>query len=104
MGAGAQEAAAQVANHSGMSPLSRQTPTLEGELLRKALHALAAGACRCVDCRRTPLIGECVHVYEDGRVVCDLCRPRRREEPARTEPVRSSEHGHAVRRAAGAAA
>jgi hypothetical protein len=29
--------------------------------------------------------------------VCELCRPRYREPPARTEPVRSPEHQRAVR-------
>lgn len=71
-------------------------PTLERELLRQALYSFSAGACRCADCGRTPLIGERVHVYEDGRVMCELCRPHRREEPIRCERVRG-EHGHAVR-------
>jgi hypothetical protein len=74
----------------------RTPPTLEGELLRQALYSFSAGACRCADCGRTPLIGERVHVYEDGRVMCELCRPHRREEPIRCERVRG-EHGHAVR-------
>jgi hypothetical protein len=37
-------------------------------------------------------------VYEDGRVVCELCRPRRREEPIRCERVHGLERGLAVRR------
>jgi hypothetical protein len=72
--------------------------SLERELRRAALHRLHAGECRCVDCRRTPLPGESIHVYEDGRVVCELCRPRRREEPIRCERVHGLERGLAVRR------
>jgi hypothetical protein len=78
-------------------------PSLERELLRKALFALGAGQSRCVDCHRTPLTGERVHVYEDGRLVCELCRPRRREEPIRCERVHGPERGHAVRPAIRAA-
>ncbi|MDX6660627.1 MAG: hypothetical protein QOJ55_1449, partial [Solirubrobacteraceae bacterium] len=46
--------------------------SLERELRRAALHRLDAGECRCLDCRRTPLPGENIHVYEDGRVLCEL--------------------------------
>jgi hypothetical protein len=71
--------------------------SLERELRRAALHRLDAGECRCLDCRRTPLPGENIHVYEDGRVLCELCRPRRREEPIRCERVHGLERGLAVR-------
>jgi hypothetical protein len=80
-----------------MPPTFGQAASLERELLRKALFALDAGECRCIDCRRTPLAGERVHVYDDGRVVCELCRPNRREEPIRCERVHGHERGHAVR-------
>jgi hypothetical protein len=70
---------------------------LERELRRAALVRLDAGECRCIDCRRTPLAGENVHVYEDGRVVCELCRPHRREQPIRCERVHGLERGLAVR-------
>jgi hypothetical protein len=54
----------------------------------------------CVHCGRTPLIGELLHVYEatgGDRHVCELCRPRHREAPARSEIVHSSEHRRAVK-------
>jgi hypothetical protein len=70
---------------------------LETELLRKGVMALSAGRHVCADCERTPLVGERVHHYESGRVCCELCRRRRREEPLRSELVRSAEHGHAVK-------
>lgn len=79
------------------------TPTkadLERFLLRRGVGDLAAGRSRCGSCRRTPLVGEEVFFYESGRMLCALCRPRRREAPVAVEPVRSPERGHAVRPAA----
>jgi len=55
---------------------------------------------RCVHCRRTPLTGEVVHVYAGAsgeRLVCELCRPLRREEPARSELMHAPEHERSVR-------
>jgi hypothetical protein len=49
-----------------------------------------------VHCHRTPLIGEVVHIYGQG-LVCELCRPLRREQPASSEIVRSPEHDRAVK-------
>jgi hypothetical protein len=68
-------------------------------LLQRGVGALEADRDRCVDCRRTPLIGEHLHLY-DGRkqgIVCELCRPLRREPPVASELVRHSEYGHSVR-------
>jgi hypothetical protein len=77
---------------------------LERSLLRRGVGALAADRHHCADCGRTPLVGEHMHLYEHDRaIVCELCRPLRREHPAATELVRHSEHGHAVRLAARAA-
>lgn len=70
---------------------------LERELLRRSVGALAAGQARCEDCGRTPLIGETLHLYGADAAVCELCRPLRREAPQRSERVRHSEYGHAVR-------
>jgi hypothetical protein len=73
---------------------------LERELLRKSVGALAAGRASCDDCGRTPLVGERVHVFGDGALMCDLCRPRRDDLPERSESVHHSERGHTVRRRA----
>ena len=74
-------------------------------LLRRGVGALEADRHRCADCGRTPLTGEHVHLY--GRapqgIVCELCRPLRREAPVASEIVRHSEHGHTVRLTARAA-
>jgi hypothetical protein len=71
----------------------------ERVLLRRGLGVLEADRHTCADCGRTPLAGEQVHVYagREQRVVCELCRPRRRDAPVASELVRHCEHGHAVR-------
>lgn len=50
----------------------------------------------CAHCHRTPLVGELVHHY-DGRLVCDLCRPRLRSEPEFSELMHPPEGERAVR-------
>jgi hypothetical protein len=70
---------------------------LERELLRKGVVALTEGRHLCSDCGRTPLVGEQLHVYARGAVVCTLCRARRRTAPERSLTVHHSERGHAVR-------
>jgi hypothetical protein len=70
---------------------------LERALLRKSVGGLSRATARCADCGRTPLIGETLHRYAGGAVVCELCRPLRRGEPDASEPVRNSEAGLAVR-------
>jgi len=72
-------------------------PDLERELLRRGVGALVAHRDACHVCRRTPLVGELVHVYPGEKLVCVLCRPGEGEEPLRSEIVRSSVFGHAVR-------
>lgn len=82
-----------------------QLDGLERVLLRRGVGALEADRSRCVECGRTPLTGEQVHLYEGrrGGVVCELCRPLRDQAPAATELVRHCEHGHTVRLTARAA-
>jgi hypothetical protein len=80
-----------------MRVLTSSTRDLERWLLRRGVGALVAGRPRCGSCRRTPLVGEHVHLYEGGRLLCDLCRSQRREAPASSRRVRSAEFGQAVR-------
>jgi hypothetical protein len=78
---------------------------LERYLLRRGVDELEADRHRCINCGRTPLTGEKVHLY-GGRqrgIVCELCRPLRGEPPVASELVRHCEHGHAVRLTARAA-
>jgi hypothetical protein len=79
-------------------------PDLERELLRKGVGAREAGRHHCADCGRTPLVGERVHLYEHGAVVCALCRPARRTAPQSSRTVAHSERGQTVRRRVRAAA
>ena len=76
---------------------ARPTPDLERRLLALGIEELAAEWVRCGDCGRTPLIGEDVHLYEGGSIVCELCRQLRFEPPVSTERVRHAEHGLTVR-------
>jgi len=70
---------------------------LERALLRRSVGALYDGRDDCVDCGRTPLVGETLYRYASGAAVCELCRPLRRGEPVGSQLVRHSEHGNAVR-------
>ena len=69
---------------------------LERALLRKGVDSRDARSPRCAECGRQPLIGEKVHRYERD-AVCELCRPRRRAAPERSQTVRHAEHGQTVR-------
>jgi hypothetical protein len=78
---------------------------LEHHFVRKSVDALSDHReGDCGNCGRTPLTGEHVHRYEDGQLLCELCRPLRRVEDAREEVVRHPEYGHTVRLIARAAA
>jgi hypothetical protein len=77
-------------------PLHRsrlRVPT-EISLLGKGRGESADGTCS--HCRRTPLVGEHVHLY-GSLVVCQLCRHLRREPPGATVVVHSSEHHRTVK-------
>jgi len=76
-------------------------------LLRKSVGSMVSARSRCSGCHRTPLVGERVYLYAAAageRLVCELCRPLRREPPARSELVHSPEHDRCVRLRAGRAA
>jgi len=75
-------------------------PALEQALMRRSVGESEAHRHRCVHCHRTPLTGEVVHVYATAggeRLVCELCRPLRREAPVRSELMHAPEHERAVR-------
>jgi hypothetical protein len=88
-----------------MASVPARAEEFERLLLRHSLGALEEDRNRCADCGRSPLIGEQVHLYDgrSGGLVCELCRPLRREVPAASQIVRHSEHGNAVRLTARAA-
>jgi hypothetical protein len=70
---------------------------IERQLFRLSVESLSEERARCADCGRTPLIGENVHIYERGRIVCELCRQLRRAAPVSTERVRHADSGQTVR-------
>jgi hypothetical protein len=72
-------------------------PDLERELLRKSVGAQAADRASCDDCGRTPLVGERVHRFRGGALIC---RSRRDDLPERSYVVHHSERGLTVRRRA----
>jgi hypothetical protein len=77
---------------------------LERFLLRRGVGSLTADRHRCVDCHRTPLVGERIHVHErQAGIVCELCSRARHDAPLDSEVVRHSELGHTVRLTARAA-
>ena len=76
-------------------------PRLDTALLRRSMDDAMAARHRCAHCGRTPLTGEFVHVYrgagDEERIVCELCRPLRREPPAGTRLMHSPAHERSVR-------
>jgi hypothetical protein len=75
----------------------REFPGLESHLLRRGVGTLEEGREHCEHCHRTPLVGEHVYIYDSGRMLCELCRALRREEPVSSRLVHGPAFGHAVR-------
>ena len=81
-------------------------PQLEKALLKRSMGEHETRRHRCVHCHRTPLTGERIYVYETAageRLVCELCRPLRREPPVRSQLMHAPEHERSVRVAGRAA-
>ena len=84
-----------------MPQLSVLKPVGPPELsfVRSSVRALAGAREGCEGCHRTPLVGETVYFFGEGeRMVCELCKPLRHDEPARSQVVHSSEHELTVKR------
>jgi hypothetical protein len=79
----------------------RRARRLQAAILRRSVDDSVAARHRCAHCRRTPLTGEVVHVYlaagGEERLVCDLCRSKRREPPADMRLMYSPSHDRSVR-------
>ncbi|MGI8428413.1 MAG: hypothetical protein ACR2OB_03705 [Solirubrobacteraceae bacterium] len=80
-----------------MSHPARHMPALELAMMRRSVEQLAAGSERCGECRRTPLIGERVYVYEKGPILCELCRALGEERPLASRTVHGPEFGLTMR-------
>ena len=76
---------------------------LERALVRNSVLRLEAGRDRCRSCHRSPLVGERMFVYANGRAVCELCRTVRPDESAEVHLVRATSAGHTVLRVTRAA-
>ncbi len=78
-------------------PATIEPEQFERHLLRRSVGILADARTTCADCGRTPLVGEQLHLFAADVLVCELCRPLRREQPISTVNVRHSEYGQTVR-------
>jgi hypothetical protein len=79
------------------TPVHDDMPDLELALLRRGMVERAEGSDRCDRCRRTPLIGEHVYLYERGVMLCELCRALHRKTPTRSLLVHGPAFGHTIR-------
>ena len=70
---------------------------LELALLRRSLGDIADKVEHCHGCHRAMLIGERVYEYENGAVLCALCRQRERDSPANSHTVHGPAFGHSIR-------
>jgi hypothetical protein len=76
---------------------------MESILIRNSLGSIRHDEPRCSHCRRTPLVGELIHMLDSGKTVCSLCvgeLPERDGLPISCERVRSNDRPLAVVRAA----
>ena len=72
---------------------------LAAMILRTSLGALGHHRSACSECRRTPLAGELLHVFESGDTLCSLCLaglPEQERLPLRSERVHAGERRLAV--------
>jgi hypothetical protein len=79
--------------------VGRVARELASIILRQSVGASRADERRCASCRRTPLVGELMHVLASERTVCSLCLgrvPEDEREPVRSERVHASERRLAV--------
>jgi hypothetical protein len=77
--------------------MRRPIEDLSRWLLHRSVARLTADREVCSVCRRTPLVGERIHLYSNGAQACSLCRDTKREQPERSLLVHHSEWGHAVK-------
>jgi hypothetical protein len=80
-----------------MTILDRLAPARDRDHLRRGVGAHDDDGRRCADCRRTPLVGERIYLYEGGRLACELCQPLHKRKPVGSELVRGPAYGQVVR-------
>lgn len=84
-------------NLPAMRVAADDAANLELALLRRGVVKRAADLERCGRCRRTPLIGERVYVYEPDTVRCELCRTAEARPPSGSHVIHGPEFGHSMR-------
>jgi len=77
--------------------IARDMAELELALLRRGVDQRVAGIECCSRCRRTPLIGERVYVYDQGPVICELCRSLDADGPRSSRLVHGPAFGHTIK-------
>jgi hypothetical protein len=75
----------------------RLIPDLETALLRRGVDHRSDELETCGHCHRHPLIGERVHTYPSGTVLCELCRAVAEEQPTSSRLVHGPEFGHTMK-------
>ncbi|HEY1593779.1 MAG TPA: hypothetical protein VGF74_00170 [Thermoleophilaceae bacterium] len=68
-------------------------------ILRRSLNSLGRGRSSCSRCRRTPVAGELMHVFESDTALCSLCLaqlPEAERSPVRSERVHVTDRPIAV--------
>ncbi len=76
-----------------MATQEHHEPELELALLRRGVDERSDEFERCTRCHRTPLTGERIYQYPDGKFACELCRSELSGEPTASHIV----HGHTIR-------
>jgi hypothetical protein len=80
-----------------MKPPGDDRGELELALLHRAMVQQAGVAHRCERCRRTPLIGERVYLYERDVMLCELCRASQRNPPSQSLLMHGPAFGSSIR-------
>lgn len=73
-----------------MGPANTRAVELASLILRRSLGAIGTGRDSCSGCRRTPVAGELMHVFDSGSTLCSLCLqglPEAERSPLRSERV-----------------
>jgi hypothetical protein len=84
-------------SYGAMRAEAHEGPDLELALLRRGMHERAADRERCHECRRTPLIGERIYLYDGGAVLCELCRALSAHVPTGSRVIHGPEFGHTMK-------
>jgi hypothetical protein len=80
-----------------MATAQRISAELETALLRRGVTELTSAREHCARCRRTPLVGERVYAYDQGHILCELCRRREGRDPLESHLVHGPQFGRSLK-------